>query len=81
MGMTPKKRIVDSAHLAKVNAQSEDAWRSYEAALMNRMANERWFGETMGGDYYGPGMIREMNDNFYQQAQKKKRANRRYGLR
>jgi hypothetical protein len=85
MGMKPKKRTVDAAWVAKLRRTGDDdGWDSDFARgrrLENRMANDMWFEEEMGGGYYSPGPMGDMADYFWQQAERKKRANRRMGRR
>ena len=70
--------LVNDDHRVMINPQPDESWYNYEARMMNRVANDRWFGETLGGDYNSPGMMSEMSDLFYEQYEKKRRANKRY---
>ena len=58
----------------------DDGWDSDWARsqrLLNELARNMWFEEKMKGAYHSPGMMGELFNSFHEQAQRKKRANRR----
>jgi hypothetical protein len=82
MGMTPKRRTVNAAWLAKPKMTGDEIEDYYRARkLEKRMANRIFFEDDMGGDYYSPGPLKDMAHYFWQQSERQKKRNRLMGLR